>query len=32
VAAAPPRPSTTVTVSIVRGNKKEDYNVRRTDE
>src|SRR5262252_7899401 len=32
-AAAPaPRPSSTVTVSIVRGNKKEDYNVRRTDE
>jgi len=32
VAAPPPRPSSTVTVSIVRGNKKEDYNVRRTDE
>jgi pilus assembly protein CpaB len=31
-AAPPPRPSTNVTVSIVRGNKKEDYNVRRTDE
>ncbi len=31
-AAPPPPPSSTVTVSIVRGNKKEDYNVRRTDE
>src|SRR3954470_23052722 len=31
-AAPPPRPSTTVTVSIVRGNKREEYNVRRTDE
>jgi pilus assembly protein CpaB len=30
--AAAPRPSTNVTVSIVRGNKREDYNVRRTDE
>jgi len=31
-AAAPPRAPSTVTVSIVRGNKREDYNVRRTDE
>jgi pilus assembly protein CpaB len=31
-AASPPRPSTTVSVSIVRGNKREEYNVRRTDE
>lgn len=30
--AAPARPSNTVTVSIVRGTKREDYNVRRTDE
>jgi pilus assembly protein CpaB len=32
VAAAPSPPSSTVTVSIVRGNKREEYNVRRTDE
>src|SRR5215470_16446465 len=31
-AAPPPRASSTTTVSIVRGNKREDYNVRRTDE
>ena len=31
-AAPPPRASSTTTVSIVRGNKREDYNVRRTAE
>src|SRR5436309_6640988 len=31
-AVAPARPSDTVTVSIVRGNKKEDYQVRRAEE